>query len=108
MAIKIFRSFRSTVTPFLPRDWFYPVKVLVDPTTGSPTGIQSPNGGGPDGIWAPIDLSAAQITNPTAEILADLNATYRLNQAPYSRYYSNGESLVSIGDDNVVEAAGID
>lgn len=66
---------------------------LDDPVTGAPVGIESPSGNGAQGIWAPVDLTAAQIASPTAEILADLNATYRLNVAPYTRYQSDGSAL---------------
>lgn len=104
MAIRIFKSFRSTVTPFLSRDWFSPIKMLVDPTTGAPVGIQSPNANGADGIWTPIDVTAAQIASPSPGMVADLNATYRLNVAPYARYQSDGSQLVPVGaaEDEVV------
>lgn len=95
MAISIFKSYLSTVTPFVPQDVAGPVRVLVDPGTGAPVGIQSQNSGGPDGIWTPVDITAAQAASPTALMLADLNATYRLNVAPYTRYYSSGSALVS-------------
>lgn len=94
MAISYFKSFRSTVTPFLRGDMLARLRLLVDPTTGAPVGIQNPHDMGPDGIFAPIDITAAQAANPTAAMLADLNATYRLNVAPYHRYYSNGQQLV--------------
>ena len=101
MAFSIFKSFRSTVTPFISRDWFSPIRMLVDPTTGAPVGIQSPNANGPDGIWTPIDVTAAQLLAPTALMLADLNAVYRLNVAPYTRYVSNGTSLQSFSGSDV-------
>ena len=91
----IFRSFRSTVTPFLSRKWPNNLKLLVDPITGAPTGIESVNANGPHGIWTPVDLTAAQIASPTAEMIADLNATYRLNVSPYTRYHSDGNTLVA-------------
>lgn len=91
----IFKSFQSTVTPFhsrrVPKDW----SLLSDPVTGAPTGMQNPNANGADGIWTPIDLTAAQIASPTALMIADLNAVYRLNVAPYTRYYSDGLGLVA-------------
>ena len=70
MAIAIFKSFRSTITPFLPRNWFAAVQLLVDPTTGAPVGIQNFNDAGPDGIWTPVDVTAAQLEAPTAAMLA--------------------------------------
>jgi hypothetical protein len=90
MAISLFKSFRSSVTPFIATGWTSALKLLVDPQTGAPVGIQSQNANGPDGIWTPIDLTAAQIAAPTALMLADLNATYRLSVAPYTRYQSDG------------------
>lgn len=101
MAISIFKSFRSTVTPFLPRNWFAGLRLLVDPTTGAPTGILNPNDSGADGIWTPIDLTAAQVLAPTAAMIADLNATYRLNVAPYTRYFSIGTDIVGVNGNNV-------
>lgn len=97
MAITLFKSFYSTVSPFRPTAWVPSLRLLVDPGTGAPVGIQSQNANGPDGIWTPIDLTAAQIAAPTAGMLADLNATYRLNVAPYTRYQSDGEFLVPLG-----------
>lgn len=96
MAIAVFKSWVSTVTRFLPTALNSNLKLLVDPTTGAPAGIQSQNDNGPDGIWTPIDITAAQLASPTAGMLADLNATYRLNVAPYSRYHSDGAELVAM------------
>lgn len=101
MAISFFKSFRSTVTPFLSRNWFSGINLLVDPTSGAPVGVQNFNDNGPDGIWTPIDVTVAQLTNPTAAMLADLNATYRLNVAPYSRYRSSGTDLRNFNGSNV-------
>jgi hypothetical protein len=42
-------------------------------------------------------LSAAQIASPSAGILANLQTTYYLNVAPYTRYQSDGSALVEIG-----------
>jgi len=97
MAGAPFKSFRSTVSPWEPRNWLASLRLLVDNNTGAPIGIESPNAGGPDGIWTPVDLTAAQIASPTAAMLADLNATYRLNVAPYTRYQSTGTALVEAG-----------
>lgn len=95
--MSIFKSFRSTVTPIGPRNWTSMIRLLVDEVTGAPVGIESPNANGPDGIWTPTILSAAQIAVPTAAMVADLNATYQLNVPPYTRYQSNGTDLVSFG-----------
>lgn len=97
MAIKLFKSFQSTVTPFRIGQAVALLKILEDPTTGAPVGIQSPRGNGTDGIWTPIDVTAAQIASPPAAMIADLNAVYRLNVAPYTRYQSNGTALVGLG-----------
>ncbi len=104
----IFQSFRSTVAPFLSRDAWKNLKFLVDPVTGAPAGIESPNANGPHGVWAPIDLTAAQIASPTALMLADLNATYRLNVAPYTRYVSNGTTLTSTSSASALTPTSID
>jgi hypothetical protein len=92
----IFPSFRSTVTPFVPRNWPANLKLLVDPVTGAPAGIESPNANGPHGIWTPVDLTAGQIASPSTAMIADLNATYRLNVAPYTRYQSDGTTLQAV------------
>ena len=97
----IFKSFRSTVSPFIPRKWFAGVHLLVDPVTGAPTGIQNFNDSGADGIWAPIDLTAAQVAAPTPAMIADLNATYRLNVPPYTRYTSNVTGLMETATGNI-------
>src|SRR4249920_1655728 len=90
----IFQSFRSTLNGFVRGQRAGNYHVLADPITGSPVGLQHTNGSGPDGIWVPIDLTAGQIASPTAEMIADLNATFRLNEAPYTRYRSDGTTLV--------------
>lgn len=97
----IFRSFRSTVTPFLRRVWPQNLGLLVDPITGAPCGIESPNANGADGVWTPVDITPAQAANPSALMLADLNATYRLNIPPYTRYYSDGNELAALQGTNI-------
>jgi hypothetical protein len=94
----IFKSFKSTVTPFIPGEWRSSFRLLTDALTGAPVGIESPNANGPDGVFVPIDLTAAQIGSPSAAMVADLNATYRLNVAPYTRYQSNGTALVQLAE----------
>lgn len=107
MAVSIFRSFVSTVNPFRPAGIFATRRVLVDSTTGAPVGIQNDNANGPDGLWTPIDITAAQVASPSAAMLADLNATYRLNVAPYTRFVSTGTSLISTtGSSDVVPSSG--
>ena len=101
-----FRAFVSTVNPFRPGGIFATRRVLVD-QTGASVGIQS-DGDAPDGIWAPVDVTSAQIAAPSAAMIADINSTYRLNVAPYTRYVSNGTALVSQdpGSDDVIPASG--
>lgn len=108
MSVAMFKSFLSTVTPFRPAGIFATRRVLCDPTTGAPCGIQTDAGNGPDGIWTPIDITAAQVLAPTAGMIADLNATYRLNVAPYTRYQSDGTTLVTLttSENNVIPADG--
>jgi hypothetical protein len=90
----IFQSFRSTVNGWVRGDRADSYHVLEDPITGAPVGLQSKRGNGAQGIWTPIDLTAGQIASPTAEMIADLNAVFRLNVAPYTRYRSNGTTMV--------------
>lgn len=44
-----------------------------------------------------VTLTAAQVASPPAGVVANLTATYQLNAAPYTRYQSNGTTLVSLG-----------
>lgn len=104
MALPIFQSFYPTVVKWWDTTWRNTYKVIVDDRTGAPIGLVSQNANGPQGIWAPTPLSQAQIDAPSAAMLADLNATYQLNAAPYSRYYSDGTQLLplSAGSDIVI------
>ena len=90
-------SFRSTTNPTYPRSWGPNDKILTDPLSGAPVGIQNQNANGFDGQWSPVPVTASQIANPSAAMLADTNSTYQLNVAPYTRYQSNGAYLVSLG-----------
>jgi len=96
-----FQSWRSTVNGWLTTRWVPELKLLVDPVVGAPMGIQSQNGNGPNGIWAPVQLTAAQIESPTDGMIEDLWAVYQLNEAPYTRYISNGTILVPLGNGSV-------
>lgn len=109
MSIPPFRSFWPVdAAKWLPTPWLTRWKAIVDAKTGAITGIQSQDASGPDGIWAPVPLTQAQINSPTARILADLNATYQLNESPFSRYRSDGVQLVSLdGTGAIVIPAGI-
>lgn len=98
MAITIFPAFRSTVTPpaerpIEPRD-----RLLVDPVTGAPIGIQNTSANGPDARFTPVDITVAQRSAPTAAMLADMDATFRLNVTPFTRYRSDGRNLLELGD----------
>lgn len=95
--IPLFKAFRSTVTPPNERVLGPFDRLLVDPATGAPVGILNQSANGPDARFTPVNLSAAQIASPTAAMLADLDAVYRLDSAPYTRYTSNGTSLVAFG-----------
>lgn len=97
MALPIFQSFFPTAVKWLNTAWRDSYKVIVHDQTGAPIGLTSQNANGPQGIWAPTPLTAGQIAAPTAAMLADLNATFQLNVAPYSRYYSDGTQLVPLG-----------
>ena len=99
--IRLFKSFLSTINPFRVGQPIGLLRVLEDPDTGAPVGVQSPRANGPDGIWTPIDITSAQVASPSALMIADLNATYRLNVAPYTRYQSNGVDLVALGASDI-------
>lgn len=96
MAYPIFKSFFPTAVKWTPTAWRNTYKIITDDRTGAPIGLVSQNANGPEGIWAPTPLTTAQINAPSAAMLADLNATYQLNEAPYSRYRSDGSSLVPL------------
>lgn len=99
MALPLFTSFYPTAVKWINAAFAQKsLRVLVDNATGAPVGLVSPNANGPEGIWAPVPLTLAQIEAPSAAILADLNATYQYNTAPYTRYRSNGEILVQLDD----------
>lgn len=102
MALPIFKSFMPTVALWRSVTSLGQsrLKLLFDNVTGAPVGIQSQDSGIPNGIWAPVPLSLAQISNPTPEMLADLNATYQLNAAPYSRWRSDGVQLVPMDSES--------
>lgn len=92
----MFRSFMPTVVRWANSAWRNEYKVITDNRTGAPIGLVSPNANGPEGIWAPTPLSSDQIANPSPAMLADLNATFQLDEAPYSRYRSDGGQLVPL------------
>ncbi len=109
MALPAFKSFMPTVAIWrsITSLGESRLKLLFDNVSGSPVGIQSQADNSPNGIWAPVPLSLAQIEAPTAEML-DLNATYQLNAAPYSRYRSDGTQLVPMdGESGTVIPPGI-
>jgi hypothetical protein len=43
--------------------------MLVDPITGAPAVPQNFDATGPDGIWTPVDVTAAQIAAPSAAMI---------------------------------------
>lgn len=94
MALPAFRSFFPTVRRWINTAWRQEYKLIIDNDSGAPVGILSPNANGPNGVWAPVPLTSAQIGAPTAEMLADINATYQLDTTPYSRFRSDGVELV--------------
>ena len=98
MALPAFRTFFPDVTRWISTRWRQEYRLIVDNNTGVPVGIQNQNANGADGIWSPTPLSTDEINAPTAAILADLNATYQLNEYPYSRYYSDGIQLLPLGE----------
>lgn len=66
---------------------------------------------GPSGQWitvtdtpaasaglTPISVSAALVASPTAAMLANIWATYQLDEAPYTRYHSDGSALAEFAE----------
>ena len=96
MALTPFKAFMSTITPFGHRLTKPSDRWLSDPVTGAIVGVECPTANGPDARFVPVDVTAAQIASPTTAMIADIDATYRLNIAPYSRYCSDGTQLVPI------------
>ncbi len=45
----------------------------------------------------PITITAGEQAAPTAEMLANIWCTYQLNVAPYTRYRSDGVSIIAEG-----------
>lgn len=103
MAVPIFSAFNSTVTTFWERLVSAGDRWLVHPITGAIVGVKNPSATGADARFTPVDITAAQLTAPTAAMIADLDATYRLNVAPYSRFQSDGTQIVAIGGANETE-----
>lgn len=92
-----FKTWISTINPF--KVSFWPkefMQLLVDPTTGAPMGVQSPASNGPQGVWAPVQITAEQVMNPPAGMVADLWARYQLNVPPYWLYWSNGSYIENL------------
>ncbi len=101
MALPIFKSFWPAIAAlWRPSSWRQEYKIITDNNTGAPIGLLSMNANGPDGIWAPTPLSSDQILAPSAAMVADLNATFQLNVAPYSRYRSDGIQLVPMDSES--------
>lgn len=100
MALPLFQTFFPTAVKWLNTSWRDSYKIITDNRTGAPVGLVSQNANGPQGIWAPTPLSAAQIASPSAAMIADLNATFQLDTAPYSRYRSDGIQLVPLDSES--------
>lgn len=49
------------------------------------------------GSFTPIVITAGEQAAPTAAMLANIWCTYQLNVAPYTRYRSDGTSIVAEG-----------
>lgn len=99
-------SFRSTVKPPFPRAIGPYDKWLADPATGAIVGVMNPNAGGKDTYFSPIPVTVDQIQNPTADMLTMVDATFALNVAPYTRYYSTGSALLGLGQSGDVPTGG--
>ena len=97
MAIASFRAFKGTVTQFVTRMTRPSDRWLADPKTGAIVGIESPTANGADARFVPVDITQQQADQPSSLMLANLDAVYRLNVAPYTRYVSDGDQLVTMG-----------
>ena len=97
MAIPPFKTFFPDVNRWISTRWRQEYRLIVN-TDAVPIGIQNQNASGADGIWAKTPLSQAEIEAPTAAMLADLAATFQLNEYPYSLYRSDGIQLVAMDD----------
>ena len=93
----IFSAFRSTVTPYWDMLISSSDRWLVDNVTGAIVGVKNSRATGPDARFTPVDITAAQATAPSAAMVADLDATFRLNVPPYTRYQSDGAVLIPVG-----------
>ena len=100
MGISIFKAFRSTVSLINERVLKPSDRWLTDAQTGAIIGVESPVANGPDARFVPVDITAAQANSPTSAMLADLDAVFRLNVAPYTRYTSTGSDLIASGGGN--------
>jgi hypothetical protein len=96
MSIPPFQTFFPTVSRWLSARWRQEYRLILDNDTAVPIGIVNQNANGAQGIWGLTPLSQDQISSPSAGILADLNATYQLNESPYSRYRSTGSELLPL------------
>ena len=95
--LTMFKAFLSTVSPYNRRPLTPQDKILVDPVTGAPVGFANENANGPDARFIPVDITQAQLNAPTALMIADIDAVYRLNTPPYPRFYSDGSQLAPFG-----------
>lgn len=107
MAIPNFKTFFPDVNRWIATRWRQEYRLIVN-ADAVPVGIQNQNANGADGIWGMTPLSQAEIDAPTQAMLDDLAATYQLNEAPYTRYYSDGDSLVPFDQSgNIVIPPGV-
>ena len=45
----------------------------------------------------PVSITAGEVAAPTAAQIANIYCTYQLNVAPYTRYRSDGTSIIAEG-----------
>ena len=101
MAIPNYSTFFPDVMRWVSTRFRQEYRLIVN-ENAVPVGIVNPNANGAQGIWGLTPLSQSEISAPTAAMLADLGATYQLNEAPYSRYYSNGTDLVPFDESGAI------
>ena len=96
MSIPPFQTYFPSVVRWINIRWREQYRLIVNNDTAVPIGIVNQNANGAQGIWGLTPLSQDEVSAPSAAILADLGATYQLNVSPYSRFRSDGVTLLPL------------
>ena len=97
MALPSYTTFFPDVVRWVSTRFRQEYRLIIDNDTAVPVGIVNPNANGAQGIWGLTPISLAEAEAPTAAMIQDIGATFQVNQAPYTRYQSDGVQLVAIG-----------